>query len=85
MKILITTQTAKCPIKIQHRKISNCGRQGICNRKQNKSIITPENNIESKSLLEEDLIKLCFADNAEIETRADAIMDFTEQNPFGTP
>ena len=26
-----------------------------------------------------------FADNLEIETQADAIMDFTEQNPFGTP
>ncbi len=26
-----------------------------------------------------------FADNLEIETQADAILDFTEQNPFGTP
>ena len=26
-----------------------------------------------------------FADNANIETAADAILDFTEANPFGTP
>ena len=26
-----------------------------------------------------------FADNFEIEQQADAILDFTEQNPFGTP
>ena len=26
-----------------------------------------------------------FADNLEIETQADSILDFTEQNPFGTP
>ncbi len=26
-----------------------------------------------------------FADNAEIETKADEILDFTEKNPFGTP
>ena len=26
-----------------------------------------------------------FADNTQIETSADAILDFTEQNPFGTP
>ena len=26
-----------------------------------------------------------FADNDNFETEADAILDFTEQNPFGTP
>ena len=26
-----------------------------------------------------------FADNTQIETSADAILDFTEANPFGTP
>ena len=26
-----------------------------------------------------------FADNLNIETQADSILDFTEQNPFGTP
>ena len=36
-------------------------------------------------LKDEDPLDDGFADNTEIETRADAIMDFTEQNPFGTP
>ena len=36
-------------------------------------------------LRDEDPLDDGFADNTEIETRADAIMDFTEQNPFGTP
>jgi hypothetical protein len=26
-----------------------------------------------------------YADNFDIETEADAILDFTEQNPFGMP
>ena len=26
-----------------------------------------------------------FADNVDIETEADSIIDFTEQNPFGMP
>ena len=26
-----------------------------------------------------------FADNNSIETEADAILDFSEENPFGTP
>ena len=36
-------------------------------------------------LLDEDPLDDGFADNTQIETSADAILDFTEQNPFGTP
>ena len=36
-------------------------------------------------LRDEDPLDDGFADNTEIETRADSILDFTEQNPFGTP
>ena len=36
-------------------------------------------------LMDKDPLDDGFADNAQIETSADAILDFTEQNPFGTP
>ena len=36
-------------------------------------------------LIDEDPLDDGFADNAQIETSADAILDFTESNPFGTP
>ena len=36
-------------------------------------------------LKDEDPLDDGFADNLEIETQADSILDFTEQNPFGTP
>ena len=36
-------------------------------------------------LLDEDPLDDGFADNTQIETSADAILDFTEANPFGTP
>ena len=36
-------------------------------------------------LKDEDPLDDGFADNLSIETQADSIMDFTEQNPFGTP
>ena len=34
---------------------------------------------------DEDPLDDGFADNLSIETQADSILDFTEQNPFGTP
>ena len=36
-------------------------------------------------LISKDPLDDGFADNTQIETSADAILDFTEQNPFGTP
>ena len=36
-------------------------------------------------LIDQDPLDDGFADNAQIETSADAILDFTEANPFGTP
>ena len=36
-------------------------------------------------LKDEDPLDDGFADNLSIETQADSILDFTEQNPFGTP
>ena len=36
-------------------------------------------------LIDKDPLDDGFADNAQIETSADAILDFTEANPFGTP
>lgn len=38
----------------------------MLNQKQNKTIIKPNKNIDNKALLEEDLIRFCFADNSEI-------------------
>ena len=50
-------------------------------------LLSPEDYLQSHTVRIIDLEPTDdgFADNLEIETQADAIMDFTEQTPFGPP